>query len=79
VIRLGPSAVHRMSFPVIHELRGEFSLAFYTLKRQLEGAATREAMAAAEGALRAQAESLEERECRKLKLIASRRWKLVAA
>jgi len=79
VIRLGPSAVHRMSFPVIHELRGEFSLAFYNLKRQLEEAATREAMAAAEEALRSQAESLEERECRKLKLIASRRWKLVAA
>jgi len=79
VIRLGPCAVHRMSFPVIHELRGEFSLAFYALKRELEGAATREAMAAAEEALRAQTAALEEREFRKLKLIASRRWKLVAA
>jgi ribonuclease HII len=79
VIRLGPSAVHRMSFPVIHELRGEFSIAFYALKRELESAVTRAGLAAAEEALRGQSGSLEERECRKLKLIASRRWKLVAA
>jgi ribonuclease HII len=79
VIRLGPSAVHRMSFPVIHELRGEFSIEFYELKRQLEAAATREAMAAFEELLRTRGPALEERECRKLRLIASRRWKLVAA
>jgi hypothetical protein len=42
-----------MSFPVIHELRGEFSIEFYELKRQLEAAATRDAMAAFEGLLRA--------------------------
>jgi hypothetical protein len=36
-------------------------------------------MKAFEDALRAQAEALEERECRKLKLIALRRWKAVAA
>ena len=79
VIRLGPSPVHRMSFPVIHELRGEFSEQFYALKRQLEAASTRGAMKAFEEAMRAQAESLEERECKKLKLIALRRWRLVAA
>jgi len=79
VIRLGPSPVHRMSFPVIHELRGEFSARFYDLKRQLEAAGTHAAMKAFEEALREHAEGLEERECRKLKLIALRRWKLVAA
>jgi ribonuclease HII len=79
VIRLGPSPVHRMSFPVIHELRGEFSREFYALKDALEAAATREAMAAFEGRLKLAATTLEEREFRKLKLIVSRRWKLVAA
>jgi ribonuclease HII len=79
VTRLGPSPVHRMSFPVIHELRGEFSAQFYDLKRQLEAARTHGAMKAFENALRAQAEALDERECRKLKLISLRRWKLVAA
>jgi ribonuclease HII len=79
VVKLGPSAVHRMSFPVIHELRGEFSAPFYALKRQIEEAATREQMSACDRALRAQEGVLEERECRKLKLIATRRWKWVAA
>ncbi|HZZ92244.1 MAG TPA: ribonuclease HII [Usitatibacter sp.] len=79
VVRLGPSAVHRMSFPVIHELQGEFSRAFYVLKEQLESARSPEAMRAFDAALRGQASSLEERECRKLRLIALRRWKLVAA
>jgi hypothetical protein len=68
-----------MSFPVIHELRGEFSREFYALKDALEAAATREAMAAFEGRLKLAATTLEEREFRKLKLIVSRRWKLVAA
>src|SRR5437868_10796758 len=32
--RLGPSAAHRQSFPVIHEMRGEFSSLFYNMKEQ---------------------------------------------
>jgi ribonuclease HII len=75
--RLGPSAVHRMSFPVIHELRGEYCERFYVLKRQLEMAQTRAALAALEIELRAQAEELAEPECRKLRLLVARRWKMV--
>jgi ribonuclease HII len=41
LLRLGPSAVHRMSFPVIHELRGEYSPLFYTLRGAHEGGARR--------------------------------------
>src|SRR4030095_13650870 len=44
LLRLCPSAVHRMSFPVIHELRGEYSALFYVLKNQLDAARTRAAL-----------------------------------
>src|SRR6266536_2926632 len=77
LLRLGPSAVHRMSFPVIHELRGEFSPLFYMLRSQLEAARTRRALDELEAALRVQAEELAERECRKLRLLVTRRWKLI--
>jgi len=75
--RLGPSPAHRMSFPVIHELRGEYSPLFYVLKDQLEVARTRAALDELEAALRAQADELAERECKKLRLLATRRWKLI--
>jgi ribonuclease HII len=77
LLRLGPSAVHRMSFPVMHELRGEYSALFYVLKDQLELARTRAALNELEAALRAQAEDLAERECKKLRLLVARRWKLI--
>jgi ribonuclease HII len=77
VLKLGPSAVHRMSFPVIHELQGEYSALFYTLRERLEAAASRAALDELEAALRAQAEALEERECKKLRLLIGRRWKLI--
>jgi len=77
LLRLGPSPLHRMSFPVIHELRGEFSPLFYVLKRQLDSARTRAALDELEAALRAQAEELAEQECRKLRLLVTRRWKLL--
>src|SRR5439155_5633776 len=77
LLRLGPSAVHRMSFPVIHELQGEYSPLFYLLRGQLEAARTRTALDELEAALRAQAEELAERECRKLRLLVTRRWKLI--
>jgi ribonuclease HII len=78
LLKLGPSPVHRMSFPVIHELQGEYSALFYVLKRQLEAAATRNALDECEAALRAQAAELADRECRKLRLLIGRRWKIVA-
>jgi ribonuclease HII len=77
LLRLGPSAVHRMSFPVIHELRGEYSALFYVLKQQLESALTRAALDEFETALQAQADELAEQECKKLRLLIARRWALV--
>src|SRR5437667_4341905 len=62
--KLGPSAVHRKSFPVMHELQGEYSPLFYVLKTQLEAARTRTALDELETSLRAQAEDLAERGCR---------------
>jgi ribonuclease HII len=75
--RLGPSAVHRKSFPVMHELQGEYSALFYVLKTQLEAARTRVALDELETALRVQATELAEQECKKLRLLVSRRWKVI--
>ncbi len=77
LMRFGPSAVHRMSFPVIHELRGEYSVLFYALKQQLETARTRVALDELEAALRKQAAELAEREGKKLRLLVARRWKVI--
>jgi ribonuclease HII len=73
--RLGPSPIHRMSFPVIHEMRGEFSPLFYLLKQQLYAAQTRIALNELEAALRAHEEELAAKECNRLKLLVARRWK----
>jgi ribonuclease HII len=78
VRKLGPSPVHRMSFPVMHELQGEFSAAFYELKTQLFAAGDRTALDAFESALKAQASALAEPECKKLRLLAAKRWKALA-
>jgi len=75
--RLGPSAIHRMSFPVMSELQGEYSPLFYVLKTQLEAARTRAALDDVEALLRAQAEELAEPECKRLRLLVARRWKVV--
>jgi ribonuclease HII len=75
--QLGPSAIHRKSFPVMHELQGEYSALFYALKTQLEGARTRVALDALETALRVQAAELAEQECKKLRLLVARRWKVI--
>jgi ribonuclease HII len=75
--RLGPSTLHRMSFPVISELRGEFSPLFYELRAQLFAASTRPALDELEAAVRTHAEQLAEREYRKLRMLILRRWKLL--
>jgi len=77
LLKLGPSAIHRMSFPAIHELRGEFSALFYMLKIKLEAARTRELLVEMETALDGHEPDLPERECRKLRLLIGRRWKLI--
>jgi ribonuclease HII len=75
--KLGPSAIHRKSFPVMHELQGEYSPLFYVLKTQLEGAHTRAALDQLETAFQAQAGDLAEQECKKLRLLVARRWKTI--
>jgi len=77
LLRLGPSPVHRMSFPVMHELRGEYSPLFYVLKGQLDAARTRVALNELEAALCSHADELADQECKKLRLLMARRWKLI--
>jgi len=76
-LELGPCPEHRMSFPVIHEMLGEYSPRFYALRSELFAAATRDALAAFEAALREAGASLAERECKKLRLLVARRWKVL--
>ena len=77
LLRLGPSTVHRMSFPVLHELQGEYSALFYVLRDQLEAARTRSALREFESDLGAQVDALVLQECRKLRLLVARRWKTI--
>ena len=70
----GPCPEHRMSFPVIHEMLGEYSPRFYELRTQLFAAESRAAMSEFEAALKAAAD-LAEREVKKLRLLSARRWK----
>ena len=78
-LKLGPCAVHRMSFPVIHEMLGEYTPDFYALRAQLFASGTRDALDLFEAALKASTGKLTEPEYRKLRLLTLRRWKLVAA
>lgn len=77
VRRHGPCEVHRMSYPFIRELCGEFSELFYELRERLGAAEGREALARVEDELAARREDLSEEEQRKLRLMVSRRWKTV--
>jgi ribonuclease HII len=76
--RLGPSPVHRMSFPVIGELRGEWSAVFYHFRIKLDEVQSAAALRELETALAAQEEALAEREYQKLRLLIVRRWKVLA-
>jgi len=78
-LELGPCAVHRMSFPVIHEMLGEYAPRFYELRTQLFSCGDRDAMKAFEAVLKSHAATLSEREYQKLRQLTLRRWKLVAA
>jgi ribonuclease HII len=77
LLKLGRTRVHRMSFPVLHEWFGEYSPCFYALKTQLFAAQSRPALEEFENALRSQAEALTEAECKKLRLLVGRRWKVI--
>jgi ribonuclease HII len=78
LLKLGRTPVHRMSFPVLHEWFGEYSPRFYALKTQLFAAETRAALDEFENSLKKQPEELAEAECKKLRLLLGRRWKLIA-
>jgi hypothetical protein len=67
-----------MSFSALHELQGEFSALFYSLRDQLYAAADRAALGAFEATCKAQCAGMEEREWKKLKLLISRRWKAMS-
>jgi ribonuclease HII len=77
-MELGPCKVHRMSFPVIHEMLGEYSALFYELREQLFASQARDALAAFEAVLKSRTQDLDERECQKLRLLTARRWKVMA-
>ncbi len=78
IVKLGVADVHRMSFPALHELQGEFSPLYYSLRDQLFAAVDRTALDQFEASFRKQKETLEEREANKLKLLIARRWKIMA-
>ena len=77
-MELGPCKVHRMSFPVIHEMLGEYSALFYEMRKALFEAQSRSALEAYEASLKACMEKLSEPECKKLRLLLARRWKVAA-
>jgi ribonuclease HII len=77
-MKLGPCPVHRMSFPVIHEMLGEYSPRFYELRSGLYTAETRAALAQFEEGLKARLDELSEQEGKKLRLLVARRWKVIA-
>jgi ribonuclease HII len=73
--RLGPCSIHRKSFDYIRELCGEYSAAFYTLKKDGAGIVTREALEVWEGRVRDCRDNLSPMELKKLLLMANRLWK----
>jgi ribonuclease HII len=74
---LGPCPIHRLSFPFIRELCGEFSELFYTLKQQLQEVDSAAALHTFEKQLRERWSELDEKEQRKVRLMLSRRWKTI--
>jgi ribonuclease HII len=74
---LGPCPIHRLSFQFIRELCGEFSKLFYSLKQQLQEAGSNADLRAFEFKLKECWSALDEKEQRKMRLMVSRRWKIV--
>lgn len=73
--RYGPCPLHRVSYPFIRELRGQYSPLFYELQSLLGRAQTGKQLETFERRLKARSEDLSDHEMRKLKLVLSRRWK----
>lgn len=73
----GPCEVHRKSFTFLRELCGEYSRRFYEWQTELAGASTARQLSALEGRLAAERDRLPPEEHRKLRLVISRRWKIL--
>jgi ribonuclease HII len=74
---LGPCPIHRLSYPFIRELCGEFSELFYSLKQQLQEVDSSTALRIFENNLRERWSELDDKEQRKIRLMLSRRWKTI--
>jgi ribonuclease HII len=74
---LGPCPVHRMSYPFIRELCGEFSELFYEVKQQLAKVESAARLRTFEAMLKDRWPELAEREQRKIRLMLSRRWNTI--
>jgi len=75
--RLGPCPIHRLSYPFIRELCGEFSALFYALKQQLVEVDAAAGLSAFEKELKERWNNLAENEQRKMRLMLARRWKTI--
>jgi len=75
--RYGPCPIHRMSYPFLRELRGEYSARFYALKEELAAARSAGSVREVERRLQEQSGQFSDHEYRKLKLVLTRRWKTV--
>jgi ribonuclease HII len=75
--RLGPCPIHRLSFPFIRELCGEFSTLFYALKQELVEVDSAKALGVFEKELKGRWNELAEKEQRKMRLMLTRRWKTI--
>lgn len=75
--QLGPCPIHRLSFPFIRELCGEFSALFYELKQELIEVNSAKALGVFEKELKGRWDELAENEQRKIRLMLARRWKTI--
>ncbi len=75
--RLGPCPTHRRSFDFIRELRGEYGELFYDLKNKVREATSREELSGWETDFQAARRQLSPVESKKLRLLATCRWKRV--
>ena len=74
---LGPCPIHRLSFPFIRELCGEFSELFYAFKQQLQDVDSATTLSSFEKNLKERWAELDDKEQRKIRLMLSRRWKTI--
>lgn len=75
--RYGPCPIHRMSYPFLRELSGEYSPRFYALREELAAARSAGSMRQVEQRLQEESAQFSDREYRKLRLVLTRRWKVV--